>query len=74
MKKKKSVYQLLFYILGSSPKIKKFKTKQEMSDFIDDFNKKYPNWMSLDSDNWIDYVVTDVHGKVHFYTDGLKVE
>lgn len=67
-------YNLLVYVLDSTNKIKRFDSTEKMGKFIDSFLKKYPDYMSNDSGNWIDYAITDVGGEVHFFTDGLEVE
>ena len=81
MKKKKSLkknlnstYNLLVYVENANTKIKRFSTTQEMGAFIDSFCKEHPNYADLSSDFWIDYSITDVYGKVHFFTDGVVVE
>jgi hypothetical protein len=71
---KNNSYNLLMYTEDSSPKIKRFNTLQQAQDFVDKFNKKYPDHMSFDSGSWIDYLVTEVSGNVHFFTDGITVE
>lgn len=73
-KKTKEAYHLLMYCVDCSPMIKKFSTTEKMSKFIDDFQKQFPDYMSIDSGNWIDYCVLGVTGEVHFFTDGLKVK
>ena len=70
--KKKKSYNLLMYVVDCSPRIKKFGSLKEMQTFIDDFNKKYPE--EHYGDNWIDYVVTNVHGSVRMITSGISVE
>lgn len=71
---KSQKYNLLVYVLDSSTKIKKFSTTKAMGSFIDKFLKKYPDYTSVESGNWIDYAITDISGEVHFFTDGLEVE
>lgn len=73
MKKKKDSYNLLFYVVNSTPTMKKFDTMEEMGEFVEKFQKKYPDHMSIDSGHWIDYVISDVRGEIHFFTDGIKV-
>jgi hypothetical protein len=72
-KKAKEKYHLLMYCEDSAPMIKKFDTTEKLSKFIQDFQKRYPDHMSLDSGYWIDYAVTEVEGEVHFFTDGITV-
>lgn len=67
-------YCLLVYVLNSMPKIKKFDSKEKVKKFIDKFQKDHPEHMSMDSGDWIDYMVTGVKGEVFFFTDGMKVE
>lgn len=72
--KKTKEYNLLMYSLDSAPKIKKFDSVKELSDFIQEFNKDHPDHLSIESGDWIDYCVLGVTGPVHFFTDGLEVE
>jgi hypothetical protein len=79
MKNKKSAkktdsFNLLVYVEKCSPKMKKFESEREMGEFIDNFYKTYPDYMSSDSDYWIDFAVTGVTGEVHFFTDGVELE
>lgn len=67
-------YNLLMYVEDSEPKIKRFNSNKEASNFVDRFQKKYPDYMSSDSGNWIDYMVSGVTGDVFFFTDGITVE
>jgi len=67
-------YNLLMYVEDCNPKIKRFDSPKEVGEFICEFNKKHPDYMSPDSDNWIDYCILGVVGEVHFFTDGLKVQ
>jgi hypothetical protein len=67
-------YHLLMYVEDSSPKIKKFSTTKALGTFIDKFLKKYPDYASHSSGHWIDFSVTNVSGRVDFFTDGLEVE
>lgn len=67
-------YHLLYYVVDSTPKFKKFTTKESMGKFIDKFNKDHPDYLSMDSGDWIDFAITDVQGEIHFFTDGLEVE
>ena len=62
------------YVENSLPKIKNFPSKEAMHKFVKRFQKKYPDYLAYDSGYWIDYCVLDVHGDVHFFTDGLIVE
>lgn len=55
-------------------RIKKFKTDQEMGEFIDAFYKKYPDYADKYSDNWVDFSVSGVTGDINFFTDGVTVE
>ena len=71
---KNQKYNLLFYVEDASTKVKRFATKEQMGDFIDQFNLKYPDYASIYSDNWIDLAVTDVSGEVVFFTDSMRVE
>jgi hypothetical protein len=71
---KQEPYHLLMYVEDSSPKLKRFKTTDELGRFVDDFNKRYPDYASIDSGYWIDFAVTYVLGDVHFFTDGLEIE
>lgn len=72
--KKGEPYHLLVYVLDSSSKIKRFDSTLEMGKFIDDFYKKYPDYLDTYSDNWIDYTITGITGEVFFFTNGLEVE
>jgi hypothetical protein len=80
MKKKKAKaksnkpYHLLVYIEKCSTKMKKFDTKEEMGRFVDDFNKKHPDYADQYSDYWVDYAITDVSGDIHFFTDSMRVK
>ena len=67
-------YNTLFYVENSTPILQKFDTMEEMGKFVAKFQKKYPDHMSIDSGNWIDYVISDVRGDVHFFTDGIVVK
>lgn len=73
MKSKKS-FHFLMYVEDSSPKIKRFNTKDQMHKFVNEFQSKYPDHMTLDSGYWIDFCVFDVHGDIHFFTDGIEVK
>lgn len=73
-KSKNNTYSLLLYVENNSPKLKKFSTNKELGEFIDDFNRKYPDYMLNESDNWIDFCVTDIKGDIHFFCDGIEVE
>ena len=72
--KKGEPYRLLMYVLDASPKVKRFDSTLEMGKFVDDFYKEHPDYLSLHSDNWIDFSVTGVTGEVFFFTDGLEIE
>lgn len=72
--KSKKEHCILSYIEGSDTKLKKFTSTEKMGKFVDDFYKKYPNYASYESDNWIDFAITGVSGDVFFFTDGLKLE
>src|ERR1035437_10124055 len=67
-------YNLLMYVEDSSPKIKKFVSMKDMEKFVSDFEKKYPDPDGPRDGNWIDYCVTDVSGKITFFTDGISLE
>ncbi len=71
--KNSEAYHILMYMEDSSPKIKKFKTTDELGKFVDKFNKKHPDYASPDSGYWIDLAVTGVTGEIHFFTDGIEV-
>lgn len=73
-KNKSSKYNLLMYVEKSSPKIKRFESLEEMGKFVEKFQKKHPDHMSTNADNWVDYAVTDITGEVYFFTDGLEVQ
>jgi hypothetical protein len=73
-KAKKETYHLLFYVLNTEPKVKKFKTTAEMGKFIDDFNKEWPQSECSISGSWTDLAVTEVNGEIHFFTDGVELE
>lgn len=62
------------YVVDSSPKMRKFKSLEDMATFVDKFQKKYPDHMAMESGHWIDYVITGVTGEVTFFTDGIKLE
>ncbi len=74
MKKKNKEYQLLMYVENSCPRIKKFDTKKQMGQFVESFQKQYPDHMAMESGYWIDYCIFGVTGEVCFFTDGLEVE
>ena len=71
---KNEEYSLLHYVEGCSPKLKRFSSSKEMGKFVDEFYKKYPDYMEEYSDNWVDFAITGIKGEVHFFTDGLAVE
>jgi hypothetical protein len=62
------------YVEDSSPKIKKFVSMKDMEKFVADFEKKYPDPDGPRDGNWIDYCVTEVSGKITFFTDGISLE
>lgn len=66
-------YHLLMYVLNSSPKLKRFYAMEEMEIFINKFHKKYPEVEAASSGYWIDFIVTNISGDVHFFTDGISV-
>jgi len=72
--KKTNSYHLLVYVADSCTKIKKFKTTKALGTFIDKFLKKYPDYASHNSGYWIDFSITEVSGRVDFFTDGLEIE
>lgn len=72
--KKSNKYHLLVYVKDCETKLKKFDSEQEMGKFMDQFCKDHPNFLDLDSDNWLDYCIVGITGDVHFFTDGLSVE
>lgn len=74
MKKKTKEYNLLVYVEDSSLSMKKFDTFKKMGEFVAKFQKKYPDHLASDSGYWIDYCITQVHGDVHFFTDGIKIK
>ena len=67
-------YNLLVYVLNSTPHMRKFDTMEQMGKFVEKFQKKYPDYMSIDSGNWIDYVISDIRGEISFFTDGISVK
>lgn len=67
------VYHILMYVENCTPKIKKFKTTDELGKFVDAFNKQYPDYASVDSGYWVDFCVTGIAGDIHFFTDGIEV-
>lgn len=69
----KDVYHILMYVENCSPKMKKFKTTEELGKFVDTFNKKYPDYAAMDSGYWTDFAITGITGDLHFFTDGIKV-
>lgn len=71
--KKNEVYHVLMYVEDTERKIKKFKTTEELGKFIDTFNKKHPEYASIDSGYWTDFAITGVTGDMHFFTDGIEV-
>lgn len=71
---KAKLYNLLVYVEDNSTKIKKFDTAEELGEFVDNFNKEYPDYADSSSDNWTDFAITDIQGEIYFFTDGIKVE
>jgi hypothetical protein len=62
-------FHLVFYVLGCSPKIKKFYCKKKMTKFVENFLKKYPDHKGMDTGCWIDYTITDISGSLTTIAD-----
>jgi len=71
---KKETYHLLFYVLNTEPKVKKFKTTLEMGKFIDAFNREWPEDECSISGSWTDLAICEVSGEIFFFTDGIELE
>lgn len=71
---KQEPYHLLMYVEDSNPKIKRFKTTDELGRFIDDFNKKWPDQEAMDSGYWMDYCISNITGDIHLLSTGIEVE
>lgn len=71
---KTETYHLLFFVVNSTPRVKKFRTTAEMGEFMDSFNKEYPEDQYELYGSWLDLAVTEVNGEVHFFTDGIGLE
>lgn len=73
--KKKTVkpYHLVMYVENSTPFIKKFVSLKKTQEFVDKFEKKYPDEAAMESGYWIDFVITGVTGKLAMYTDGIEI-
>jgi hypothetical protein len=69
---KVSKFHLLMYVEGCTPKIKKFISIKALNDFVLEFEAEYGR--EEFGDNWIDYAVTDVTGKVLPYSHDVAVE
>ena len=67
-------YHLVMYVEDGNPKIRKFDSPEKLGTFVKEFQKEYPDYMEMGSDNWIDYVVMDIMGDVFFFTDGITIE
>jgi len=61
-KKSKKPYHLLYYVVGCSPKMKKFNTINGLNTFIKEFKKTYPH--QEQGDNWVDFYVTNITGEI----------
>ena len=72
--KKPQEYSLLLYVEENTSKLKKFSSNKEMGIFIDDFYKKHPDYLSPESDSWVDFAVTGIYGEIYHFTDGIEVE
>jgi hypothetical protein len=66
-------YNLLVYVEDSTTKIKRFSSTKKLGAFIESFVKKYPDYMHQYSDNWIDFSITEIAGRVDFFTDGIEM-
>jgi hypothetical protein len=65
-KEKTKVFHLVYYVDNCSPKAKLFKIKKSATDFIKNFQKKYPN---PDDGYWVDFLVSEIHGKIEYFDD-----
>jgi len=74
VKKTTKSYNLLMYVENCTPKLKKFADMKDMQAFVEDFHKQYPEAEASTSGYWVDYVITDIKGKVYFFTDGISLE
>jgi hypothetical protein len=72
--KENQVYYLAAYVLDSNPKMKKFDSFEKMGKFVKEFQEEHPDHMSIDSGDWIDFVITGIVGDVYFFTDGIELE
>lgn len=72
--KKNKEFHLISYVLDSSPKLKKFSSVDAMAKFVEKFHRDHPEHMSSKSGDWIDFVITNITGKVTFFTDGIDLE
>lgn len=67
-------YSLLVYVVDSVLTMKKFKNMEQMGKFVEKFHKKHPNHLDSCSGHWIDFIVENVQGPVHFFTDGIDLK
>lgn len=65
-------YHLLQYVEGCSPKTKLFKSLKALNEFVEKFQKKHG--IDFRGDNWLDYSVTNITGKVNIYDPSAALE
>lgn len=61
-------YSLLYYVEASSPKLKKFPTKDTATKFINTFKKKHKD----KDDYWLDFLVVNIKGEIDCFDDYYK--
>ena len=76
MKKTKKIkpYHLLVYSEDGAMKMRRFASEKELGEFVDIFFKLHPDYADEDSDNWIDFAITNVIGDVVSFTDWTEKE
>lgn len=67
--KKGKKFHVLKYVENSAPKLKKFTTLKSLNEFILQFSAIYA---ASSEDNWVDFVITNVHGDVIQIDDGSE--
>jgi hypothetical protein len=62
MKKQKKPFHIIHYVEDSTSKMKKFTSISELNDFR--LNFEHENKGKEFDGYWIDFIITDIHGKI----------
>jgi hypothetical protein len=64
-------FSVVYYVVDSSPKLARFKTKKDATVFIEKFQKENP---SPHDGYWIDFLISDVRGDITYFDEAWTGE